>query len=469
MERYDSYKNSGIEWIGEIPVHWDLNRVGRNTYVKGRIGWKGLKSDEYLDEGEYFLITGTDFKNGTIDWNNANYIDKERYEEDGFITLSKGDVLITKDGTIGKIAYVDHLPKPATLNSGVFITRPLNKEYSPRFFYWVLNSYIFESFVNFNSGGSTILHLYQNVFVNFHFPLPKIDEQQAIVSYLDTKTAQIDHLIQLKERKIELLKEKRTALINHVVTKGLDPDVEMKDSGVEWIGEIPANWNVNQIKRGLVLLTDYDANGSFSTIKENVNRVESDDAKFAWMVRATDLEQKKNIDPASDEIVWVDESTHKFLSKSSLVGGELLIAKRGEIGKVYLMPQVHFPATLGPNMYLARLNSKVIISKFAFYYFTVDLGRNQLKIRDKSTTIGALYKDDFKDITIIYPTLSEQQAIVSYLDNYTTEIDSLIQLEQSKIELLKEYRQSLISEVVTGKIRVCEEDLSEVANQTHVA
>jgi type I restriction enzyme S subunit len=211
-------KDSGVEWIGEIPSHWIINKVGNNTYVKGRIGWKGLRSEDFIDEGP-FLITGTDFnKDGSINWDKMYHVNQERYDEDPFIQLQDHDVLITKDGTIGKVVYVGNLKGPTCLNSGIFLTRPTNGEYITRYFFWMLNSDVFKVFVDYNSGGSTIQHLYQNVFVNFRFPIPPLSEQQQIVTYLDEHTQLIDQTISVEQRRIELLKEYRQSLISEVVT-----------------------------------------------------------------------------------------------------------------------------------------------------------------------------------------------------------------------------------------------------------
>jgi len=211
-------RDSGVEWIGEIPIHWYLNKVGNNTYVKGRIGWKGLRSEDFIDEGP-FLITGTDFnKDGTINWENMYHVSQERYDEDPFIQLQDEDVLITKDGTIGKVVFVGNLKGQTCLNSGIFLTRPTNKEYISKFFYWILKSTVFNVFVDYNSGGSTIQHLYQNVFVNFKTPIPPISEQQQIVEYLDEQTNIIDTTITKEQKRVKLLKEYRQSLISEVVT-----------------------------------------------------------------------------------------------------------------------------------------------------------------------------------------------------------------------------------------------------------
>ena len=218
LEQNSEMKDSGIEWIGLIPAHWNVDRVGRTTYVKGRIGWKGLRSEDFIDEGP-FLITGTDFHEGSINWKNTYHVNTERYEEDPFIILKEDDVLITKDGSIGKVAYVNKLPGPTTLNSGIFVTRPLKNKYLQRYFFWIISSNIFKEFIDYNSSGSTILHLYQNVFERFFFPLPPdLDEQKKISNILDKKITKIDLLIKKHYLKIDKLKEYRNSLISTSVT-----------------------------------------------------------------------------------------------------------------------------------------------------------------------------------------------------------------------------------------------------------
>ncbi|MFL0069905.1 restriction endonuclease subunit S [Tenacibaculum maritimum] len=219
-----------------------------------------------------------------------------------------------------------------------------------------------------------------------------------------------------------------------------------KNSGVEWIGEIPESWNVNLLKRGLSLLTDYEANGSFSSVKQNVNFPDKEEDEYAWYVRATDLEKKTYGDRRN--LRWVDKETYNFLERTTLYGNELLVAKRGEIGKIYIMPEVKIPSTLAPNLYLLRFNNK-INSKFAYYYFQSELGSEELKSKNRSTTIGAVYKDDLKDIKFIYPSLQEQTQIAAYLDYHTQLIDTLISKKETLIQKLQEQRQAIINEAVT--------------------
>jgi type I restriction enzyme S subunit len=211
-------KDSGIEWLGEVPEHWEIRRIKDYTYVKGRIGWQGLRSSDFLDQGEFYCVTGTDLVNGSIDWSHCYFVSQDRYEQDKYIQLKIRDLLITKDGTIGKIALIHELPLKATLNSGLFVTRPLKAKYSNEFMYWVLNSSAFRNYIDLTKGGSTIQHLYQNVFERFLYVCPPLPEQKEIAHYLDTKTSQIDKIIETINTQIEKLKELRKTLINDVVT-----------------------------------------------------------------------------------------------------------------------------------------------------------------------------------------------------------------------------------------------------------
>jgi type I restriction enzyme S subunit len=168
-----------------IPKTWNILKIEEASTLKGRIGWQGLTTKEYLDEGDYYLITGTDFKDGKIIWETCHYVEKERYEQDKYIQLQEKDIYVTKDGTIGKVAFVDKSPeKPATLNSGVFVLRPLNNSYLPEYMYWVLQSFQFKNFIEGIKAGSTISHLYQRDFNNFKFISPPLQEQEQIANIL---------------------------------------------------------------------------------------------------------------------------------------------------------------------------------------------------------------------------------------------------------------------------------------------
>lgn len=185
---------------------WQKINMAKSSSLKARIGWQGLTTEEYLDSGEYYLVTGTDFQNGEVHWSSCCFVDGERYAQDRNIQLKKGDVLITKDGTIGKVGFVREIPGPATLNSGVFVIRPKSAVYDPQFLYYVLASSIFSKFLDKLQAGSTIVHLYQKDFVSFDFHAPDLDEQKSIVRILADMDAEIAAL-ECKREKTRLLKQ----------------------------------------------------------------------------------------------------------------------------------------------------------------------------------------------------------------------------------------------------------------------
>ena len=243
----EQMKPSGIDWIGEIPTDWNIKRVKYLASLKGRIGWQGLTSDEYIDEGP-FLITGIDFCNGGIDWENCVHITEERWAEAPEIHIHNGDLLITKDGTIGKVAIVDNLTTKASLNSGVLLIRP-QVDYDKKFLFWVLQSDEFWTWFKLkNAGNSTIVHLYQGDFAEFSYTFPMVEEQKAIANYLDAQCSKLDSIIADLEKQIDTLQKYKKSLITETVTKGLDKSAQMKDSGIEWIGQIPEHWSVKRLK-----------------------------------------------------------------------------------------------------------------------------------------------------------------------------------------------------------------------------
>ena len=215
-------KDSGIDWIGQIPEHWEICRLKNACSLKGRIGWKGLRSEEFEQISYAYLVTGQDFHSAIIDWTKCYQISKERYDEDPYIQLSNGDLLITKDGTIGKIAKVSNMDKPSCLNSGIFVMKQTKALFEQSYLYWLLESSLLKEFNNYTSTGTTILHLYQNVFENMPFIIPSLSEQQQIAEYLDKKTEEIDSTIDKFKVQIDKLKEYRQALITEVVTGKID-------------------------------------------------------------------------------------------------------------------------------------------------------------------------------------------------------------------------------------------------------
>ena len=221
LDKNVEMKDSGIEWIGETPKHWKVIRIKNAALLKARIGWQGLRSDEFLtDSGLPYLVTGTDFNNGYVDWDNCVRISEKRFEMDKNIQIKENDLLITKDGTIGKLAIARNCPNKASLNSGVFVMRNQGPyKYMDKYMYYLLQSEQFYLWFELNdAGNSTIRHLYQKDFYNFSFTYPELKEQEKIVSYLDKKTKLIDDSTSLKRKQLETLEEYKKSLIYEYVT-----------------------------------------------------------------------------------------------------------------------------------------------------------------------------------------------------------------------------------------------------------
>lgn len=209
--------NSDIKWIGEIPFDWNTKKIKYVATLKGRIGWQGLTSDEYQDEGPY-LITGVDFLDGQINWENCVHIPEKRWTEAVDIRIKENDLLITKDGTVGKVALVKNLKDKASLNSGVLLIN-LEEEYDKKYLFWVLQSDIFWKWFSYtNSGNSTIIHLYQHDFDNFEYPIPPMKEQKEIAAFLDMKCEKTDKIIKQQKESLETLKKYKQSLIYEYVT-----------------------------------------------------------------------------------------------------------------------------------------------------------------------------------------------------------------------------------------------------------
>lgn len=200
--------------LGPIPENWKKINIGQDASLNARIGWQALTTKEYEKSGKYFLVTGTDFIGGRVNWDTCHYISKWRFDQDRKIQLKNDDVLITKDGTIGKAGYVENLKLPSTLNSGVFVIRPVDGKFFPLFLYYILTSRIFDEFLSRITAGSTITHLYQKDFVHFDFYAPEPDEQQEVANVLGA----MDKELGVLEAKLSKAKAIKQGMVQELLT-----------------------------------------------------------------------------------------------------------------------------------------------------------------------------------------------------------------------------------------------------------
>lgn len=194
---------------------WNKINLAKKSKIKARIGWQGLTTNEYLDDGFAYLVTGTDFVNGKIDWNGCHYVAKDRFDQDKNIQIQNGDVLITKDGSLGKTALVKGLNKPATLNSGVFVIRPIQEAYDPTFVYYILSSFVFKDFLDHLSAGSTIIHLYQKDINKFEFAAPPTIEEQTVIAAI---LSDMDNEIEALEQKLAKARQVKQGMMLQLLT-----------------------------------------------------------------------------------------------------------------------------------------------------------------------------------------------------------------------------------------------------------
>jgi type I restriction enzyme, S subunit len=418
MKPYPKYKPSDIQWLGDIPEHWEVKKLKYNTYVKARVGWHGLNSNEFFKDSDgAFCVTGTDFIKGKVNWETCYKIGFERYDEDPYIQLNEDDLLITKDGTIGKTAVVKGLKGKATLNSGVFVVRPNNNDYTTEFMFWVLNSPAFTEFVNFTSKGSTIIHLYQDTFVNYPFVLPPLPEQTAIAQFLDQKTAQIDTLIAQKQNLITLLKEERMAFINESLSDESFPLKKLK-------------YVTKAVQTGSTPPSD---------------KTEYFNGDFDWF---TPSDFKDDLTLRNSKRKVTDLAITHGLVKVYEPYSVLMIGIGATLGKIGLIER-----EASSNQQVNCITFTNEINPYFGAYFLNSISQDIVSIAN-AATLAILNQSQTKDIKIPCPSLETQQKIVESIETTTGKIDATLAKIMQEIELLKEYRVALISEVVTGKVSV---------------
>ena len=427
MRRYPEYKESGVEWIGEIP-NWEVKRL---KYIADLNMGQSPPSEEYNSDQ-----IGTPFLQGNADFG-LHHPTPKIYCPTAKKHANPGDILLSVRAPVGAINIAN---QEYGIGRGLCAIRPQTNQLERRYAKYLLE--VVRTELHVVATGSTYEAVTVDEVSNLACIVPRLSEQIQIANFLDHKTEQIDELIRIKERRIELLQEQRTALINQVVTKGLDPNVEMKPSGVEWIGEIPAHWEVKRLKYVTKILPS------------NVDKHIYPDEVQVRLCNYTDVYYNDYI--TVDTVLAKGSCKEHEFAKFVLRKGDVVITKDSEtpddIGVPTFVKDDLNDVVCGYHLTLIRPLS--CRGEFIFRFIQSDRTRRYFELNSNGITRYGLGKPSIENLLLPIPTDSEQQQIANFLDRKTQQIDELIDAEQRKIELLKEYRQSLISEAVTGKIDV---------------
>ena len=418
-QKYAEYKDSGVEWLGEIPSHWATCSLSKLFAIKagGDVDLKNFSEDR-SEEYPYPIYTNANNENSIYGYSKvANY--------------QANSITVSGRGEVGFSVYRDH-PFDAIIR--LLVLTP-QKECHPKFYAYYINEVI-----NFRVESSAIGQLSTLQISPYKTVLPAIDEQKLIISFLDYETAKIDNLIAKQKKLIELLKEKRQAVISHAVTKGLNPDVPMKDSGVEWLGEVPAHWEVSRVG-WLCEFISYGFTNPMPSTDEGPYMLTATDIEFGRVkyegARRTSIEAFRNL----------------LSPKSKPQAGDILVTKDGTLGRTALFDGDN-EVCISQSVALLRLQKKIVLPEFLVRAFSGADYQSKIIFDAGGTTIKHIYISTLSKMNFVLPPMHEQKILVDELKIKLADMDRLIDQAINASNLLGERRTALISSAVTGKIDV---------------
>lgn len=435
MKKYDEYKDSGVAWIGEVPKHWEVKKMNYHCSTITDFVASGSFADLrknvlYLDEPDYAMLIRTADLSSNDRKLPPVYISKCSYEFLSNSNLFGGEVVLPNIGaSIGNVYMVPKLYKHMSLAPNAIMVKSYGND---RFLY-----YYFKSKPGVDSLMLIGMAAAQDKFNKTELRslkvlVPPLGEQTAIATYLDTHCAKIDNLISIQQKRIALLQELKQSIITHAVTKGLNPNVEMKQSGVEWIGDVPNHWEVIKLKYKYHFQTG---------ATPNTGKKENFEGDLRWA----------NISDLNGSVVY---DTTKHINKEAASECSMNISPKGSLMYSFKL-SVGTVAFCGEDMYTNEAIASFIPQKndlkYLFYCAPIFIIHNANR---NIYNAPLLNQELIKNALICLPSLNEQTAIATYLDHKCATIDTSISNAQHQIDLLQEYKQSLITEVVTGKRKV---------------
>lgn len=439
--KYEEYKDSGMSWIGQVPTQWKRSRL-KFLFSHSNAGVWG--EEEKGDENDIacFRVADFDYQKGYLGFDKLTMRNITAKELDGRL-LTEGSLLIEKSGggdatPVGRVVRFNYEDKATCSNFVHFVT--VDESHNSDFLYYYFYAMYAnkENLLYFNQT-TGIQNLKVGEYLGQTIFIPTYEEQQAIASYLDEKCGKINDAIDVQKKKIDLLNELKQTIITNAVTKGLNPNAPMKDSGVEWIGEVPTHWEV--MKTSLAFL----GIGSGTTPSTSRKEYYTEEDGLYWL-QTGDLNDGEITDTSKKiTSLAADECNLKFYPTDSVV-----IAMYGAtIGKVGLLK-----ISTSTNQACCVLpKSKLCIPAFAFYLFIG--AKKQLLIDAMGGGQPNISQDIIKKLKVSIPPISEQRIIVGHIADEVSKIDAQISKANRRIELLNELKQSVITEAVTGKIKVC--------------
>ena len=423
MQRYEAYRDSGVEWIGEVPEGWEIRRL--KTLAVNDIRKTPTNQGAYIGLENIQPWTQRFLESAEC----SNDPEGNYYDEDCVLF-----------GKLRPYLAKVFVPTESGQCSSEFLI--LRSELlSLRYLSYSLINGRFIDEVNSLTYGAKMPRASWETIGSIPSPLPSAREQAAIADYLDEKTAEIDSIVSQTERSIELLREYRKSVISEAVTKGLDPDAPMKDSSVEWIGEIPAGWEIVKSRYVIEDITDID-----HWMPDSV------DAGYPY-VAISDLKPRSSLIAFTDCKQISKSDFQKLSLKSMPRKGDVILARYATIGTSCLVDSDE-PFVVSYSCVTVTPRDERLDGRYFDYWLKSEPCGRELDRFTKSNTQGNVGKESLFQMKMILPPMSTQRRIADYLDAKTAEIDSLIADKQRQVELLKEYRKSLISEAVTGKFKV---------------
>ncbi|HIC9324300.1 TPA: restriction endonuclease subunit S [Campylobacter jejuni] len=421
-----NFKESGIEWLGEIPEHWEVVKINKIvTFVNGY----AFENFDFNPIFEIPVIRIGDMQKEKILYDNClKTKEKEKLKQ---FLISNNDILIALSGaTTGKIAFCDTDNK-AYINQRVAIVRSKLKLVK---YYFLTRG--FSLLIELACNGSAQPNISTKEIGEFKIPLPPLKEQEQIANFLDEKCKKIANFIEKKEKLITLLKEQKQALINETITKGLDKNINFKDSGIEWLGEIPQHWRIVKLK--------YVAFTNIGLVYTPDDIIENSDEGYP-VLRANNIQNGK-ID--YQDLIYIKS---KQIGKKQIISsGDLLMCVRN--GSENLLGKT---AKIQDGYFSFGAFTAIIKSQFNDYFywiFQTNMLRKSIASFSASNGIGQISQDDIKNFIISFPPLKEQEQIAQFLDSEISKIDKIIEKTKKQIKLIKEYKTTLINQAVCGRI-----------------